>query len=179
MPQGQGLLPRARLGPSFDAMSDMLPGFHPGMRANCVLVDGTVFTGEIHWIKKGWIKLVGDQGTTLIQAAHVAVIKPLGALAEEPTVDEELPKPRSKEGAELMGPTASGRAWRDEDLRAIADAFLDGVSDADLTQRYHRSKSALKELRQGFECARGNLVEDQISPVARTWVARWRKVLSG
>jgi hypothetical protein len=160
-------------------MSDLPPGLHPGMRATFVLADGTAFAGEIQWNRKGWAKIGGDQGTTLIQLAHVAVIRPLGPLDEGGEVDEELPKPRSKEGTELMGPTAPGRAWRDDDLRAIADAFLDGVSEAELATRYHRTKSALKELRQGFECARGNLVEDQISPVARTWVARLRKVLAG
>ena len=160
-------------------MSDLPPGLHPGMRATFVLADGTVFAGDIQWLKKGWVKLGGDQGTTLIQMTHVAVIKPLSALDEGHDVDDELPKPRSKEGTEMMGPTAPGRAWRDDDLRALADAFLDNINDAELATRHHRSKSAIKEMHQGFECARGNLVEDQISPVARTWVARWRKVLAG
>lgn len=160
-------------------MSELPPGLHPGMRATFVLADGTVFTGEIQWSRKGWAKLGGDQGTTLIQLTQVAVIRPLSALVEESAIDDELPKPRSKEGAELMGPTAPGRAWREEDLRAIADAFLDQATDAELATRHHRTKSAIKELRQGFECARGNLVEEQISPVARTWVQRWRKLLAG
>ena len=71
------------------------------------------------------------------------------------------------------------KAGREDDLRALADAFLDNISDTELAMRHHRTKSAIKEMHQGFECARGNLVEDQISPVAQTWVARWRKLLAG
>lgn len=149
------------------------------MRATLVLADGTAFTGELQWSKKGWAKLVGDHGTSLLQLTHVAMIKPLGTMAEEPEADEALPKPRSKEGVELAGPQAPGRAWHEADLRALANAFLDGDTDSELAQRHHRTRSAIKEMRQGFECARGNLVDDQISPVARTWVARWRKVLAG
>jgi hypothetical protein len=61
---------------------------------------------------------------------------------------------------------------------AIAYAYLDGIEDGDLAQRFSRSRGQIKELRQAFECARGNLVEDQISPIAATWVARWRKALT-
>ena len=161
-------------------MPDLPPGLHPGMRASFILADGTVFDGELEWARKGWAKLRGDAGTTLINAAHVAVIKPLSPLAveEEDETDAELPRPRSNDRATLAGPTAPGRAWADDDLRRLADAFLDNATDAELAERHHRTRGAIKEARQGFECARGNLVEDQISPVARTWVARWRKVLA-
>jgi hypothetical protein len=150
------------------------------MRASFILADGTVFDGELEWARKGWARIRGDAGVSLINAAHVAVIRPHGPLAaDEPedADDEGLPRPRSNERARMAGATAPGRAWDDEDLRALADAFLDNATDAELAARHHRSKGAIKEARQGFECARGNLVEDQISPVARTWVARWRKTL--
>jgi len=163
-------------------MPDLPPGLHPGMRASFILADGTVFTGELEWARKGWARLRGDAGTTLINAAHVAVIKPLVPLApDEDAEDEEddaLPRPRNHERARLAAPTAPGRAWEDDELRRLADAFLDNATDAELATRHHRARGAIKEARQGFECARGNLVEDQISPVARTWVGRWRKVLA-
>ena len=37
----------------------------------------------------------------------------------------------------------------------------------------------IKQLRQGFEAARGNLVEDQVGEVAATWIHRWRRLLAG
>jgi hypothetical protein len=77
-----------------------------------------------------------------------------------------------------VGAKALGRAWLDEDLKTLADAYLDGVEDGELSQRLNRARSQIRELRQAFECARGNLIEDQISPIAATWVARWRKALT-
>jgi len=150
------------------------------MRASFILADGTVFAGELEWARKGWAKLRGDAGISLINVAHVAVIKPLGPMAadEVDETDAALPRPRSHERATLAAPTAPGRAWADDDLRRLADAFLDNATDAELAERYHRTRGAIKEAHQGFECARGNLVEDQISPVARTWVGRWRKLLA-
>ena len=162
------------------AMPELPPGLHPGMRASFILADGTVFDGELEWARKGWAKLRGEAGIILINSAHIAVIKPLGPLAveDEDETDADLPRPRSNDRATLAGPTAPGRAWADDDLRRLADAFLDHATDAELAERHHRTKGAIKEARQGFECARGNLVEDQISQVACTWVGRWRKVLA-
>jgi hypothetical protein len=92
-------------------------------------------------------------------------------------VDVLKPKPSSKETPMRVTGKALGRAWLDEDLKVLADAYLDGVQDADIAQRLSRAKGQIKELRQAFECARGNLVDDQISPIAATWVPRWRKAL--
>ncbi len=74
---------------------------------------------------------------------------------------------------------APGSPWSDAELKRLADAFLDGHEDGELAERHKRARPAIKQLRQGFECARGNLVEDQISSVAATWVSRWRRVLAG
>lgn len=163
------------------AMPDLPPGLHPGMRASFVLADGTLFTGEVGWAKKGWVRLQADTGTTLVNLAHVALIKPLAALDESAAAEDDedaLAKPRPIEAPVKVGPTAPGRPWTDEDLRQLADGFLDGVQDGELAERHHRSRPAIGQLRKGFECARGNLVEEEIPPVARTWIARWRKVLT-
>jgi hypothetical protein len=48
-----------------------------------------------------------------------------------------------------------------------------------LAERFGRTRGQITLLRQGFECARGNIADDAIPPVAQTWVARWRKVLAG
>ncbi len=93
-------------------------------------------------------------------------------------VEVAKPKPSSKDAPIRAGGKALGRAWLDEDLKTLADAYLDAVEDGDLALRFNRSRGQIKELRQAFECARGNLVEDQISPIAATWVARWRKALT-
>jgi len=89
-----------------------------------------------------------------------------------------LMKPQSLERPRVLTRTAPARAWQDEDLKKLATGFLDGDDDATLSEAHHRARSQIRELRQAFECARGNLVEDQISPVAQTWITRWRRVLT-
>jgi hypothetical protein len=74
-------------------------------------------------------------------------------------------------------PRAPGRAWTEEELRRLGEGFIEGTADHALATAFNRTRGQLKELRQGFECARGNLDVDDISPVAATWVARWRRVL--
>jgi hypothetical protein len=91
-------------------------------------------------------------------------------------LEEVLPRPTSADRPRRAS-RAPGRPWRDEDLRQLADGFLDGQDDQQLCGSYNRTRAQIKELRAGFECARGNLVEDQISEVAATWVERWRRVL--
>ncbi len=150
------------------------------MRANVVLAQGEIFVGEVEWSGKGWLRLRTDAGQRLINLAHVAVISFDGSVLDQDgdAVDAALPKPSSKDRPVKVS-QAPGRPWHDDELKRLADAFLDGHEDAELAERHKRARPAIKQLRQGFECARGNLVEDQISPVAATWVPRWRRVLAG
>ena len=71
-----------------------------------------------------------------------------------------------------------GRAWQEGDLRLLADAFLDGVTDQELAKEFNRTRAAIKQMRQGFECARGNLNQDLLEEIAQSWVHRWRKLLT-
>jgi len=130
----------------------------------------------------GWLLLETESGIMLINLTQVAVITQEPGEPDEDTEAsleglDELPKPTSAERP-LRASRAPARPWRDDDLKQLADAFLDGAQDQELATRFNRTRGQVKELRQGFECARGNLVDDQISRVAATWVDRWRRVLS-
>ena len=70
-----------------------------------------------------------------------------------------------------------GGDWTDDDLRLLADAMLDGADDATLAREFGRTRGAVRRLRAAFECARGNLVEDDIGP-AVAWVPRLQRVLT-
>ncbi len=147
-----------------------------------LLSGGELLCGRVMLVTGGWLQLSGSEGPLLVRLDQIAVLHLDGAAlaADEPVDDPAvLLRPRSAEPPRKAGSKAPGRAWHEEDLRALADAFLDNANDAELAERFHRARGQVKELRQGFECARGNLVEDQISPVAQTWVGRWRKVLGG
>jgi hypothetical protein len=159
-------------------MDDPLSQLIPGRQVTAHLANGQVSRGMVTGMRGGWLSLGGENGTLLVNLAHAAVILLDAKAAPTAFVEVTKPKPTSKDSPVRAGGKALGRAWLDEDLKALASAYLDGIDDGELSTRFNRSRGQIKELRQAFECARGNLVEEQISPVAATWVARWRKALA-
>lgn len=160
-------------------MDDPLSLLIPGRSLSAHLTNGQVVRGTITGLRGGWVSLGGgDGGVVLVNLAHASALVLDTKPAPAPFVEVAKPKPASKDTPIRAGGKALGRAWLDEDLKTLADAYLDGGEDGDLAQRLNRSRGQIKELRQAFECARGNLIEDQISPIAATWVARWRKALT-
>jgi len=160
-------------------MTALPPGLHSGIRVHLSLANGGAIDGLLEHVQHGWLRVRGDDGVHYVQLTHIACI---GLGAEEAasiadTTDAALPVPKAHQTR--GNSKAPGRPWADDDLRRLADAFLDQQTDQDLATRHNRTRAAIRELRQGFECARGNLVEDQITPVATTWVPRWRRVLGG
>ncbi len=96
----------------------------------------------------------------------------------QPRSDSGLPKPQSKDAPHPAGSRTPGRPWNDADLKALANAFQDGANDSQCAATHNRTRTQITILRQAFEAARGNIAEDRISPVAQTWMSRWRKVLA-
>jgi hypothetical protein len=149
-------------------------GVQAGQQVVIRLASGALCQGLVESCDGGWMRLRTALGISFVQLTHVAVISLGGDV-----VDEALPKPVSNDVPRKSGSRAPGRPWAEDDLRQLADGFLDGSNDAELAERFHRTRGAIKEMHQGFEAARGNLVDDQVSPVARTWIPRWRRVLAG
>lgn len=145
------------------------------------LVDGVMLAGRGEVLSHGWLRLISNAEERLINLAHVVMIDlNRGRLDPGPQgVDANLPRPTSKDIPVKVGSKVPARPWTDADLKALADAILDGGQDAQLAERFHRGRTQIRDLRQGFECNRGNLVEDQITPAAVAWIHRWRRVLSG
>ncbi len=139
--------------------------------------DGVVLRGVLRACGGGWLRLEDQRGVHWVQTTQVAMISALSE-GEAASVDGALPKPRSAD-APVKTTRAPGRPWADGDLKALAEAFLDGVLDSDCAQRFNRTRHQITLLRQGFEAARGGLDEDRIPDVARTWVQRWRRALAG
>jgi hypothetical protein len=156
-----------------DPLSELMPGRHIA----AVLANGQQCRGMITGIRGGWLSLGGNDKTVLVNLAQTAAITLDAKPAPVPQFDMALPKPTSKEAPIRAVGKALGRAWLDEDLKALANAYLDGEEDSAIAQRISRARVQIKELRQAFECARGNVAEDQISPIAATWVPRWHKAL--
>lgn len=162
-------------------MPDLRPFLPPGRRITAQMVQGPLYRGAVRRVVDGWVLLETDEAQhMLLNLDHVAVITQEPSAEDEADLeglDHDLPKPTAADRPRATS-RAPGRAWKEADLRQLADGYLDGHDDAVLAVRFNRSRAQIKELRQGFECARGNLVEDQISAVAQTWIERWRRVLS-
>jgi transposase len=144
------------------------------------LSDGSQHRGLVHVLGGGWMHLIAPAGGLLINLDQVVMIALAGPEPATPSpIDHPRPRPVSKDVPVKVGSRAPGRPWQDADLRVLADGFLEGATEADLSERFHRTRAQIKLLRQGFECARGTVMEDEINDVARTWIARWRRVLGG
>ncbi len=145
------------------------------------LVDGVILAGRAEMVSSTWLRLVSNSDERLVNVAHVVMIDlNRGRLDPGPQdVDAHLPRPTSKDTPVKVSSKVPARPWTDADLKALADAILEGGQDTQLAERFHRGRSQIRDLRQGFECNRGNLVEDQITPAAVAWIHRWRRVLSG
>lgn len=159
-------------------MEDPLSQLAPGRGVAVHLNNGQICRGQVSGLRGPWLHLAADSGGVLVNLTQASAIVLDAAAAPEAVIDAPRPKPRSKEDPIRAGSRALGRAWTDAELKALADAFLDGHHDGELAERFSRSRSQITDMHQAFECARGNIVEDQLRPVATTWVARWRKALT-
>lgn len=138
-----------------------------GERCTVLLADGTRIEGTLASVDGEWWWLDGDDGELVVNPRQVAAIATGGGMP--------APKPARKRGA---GGGSPGRPWAEEHLRALADGFLDGETDKELAARFERTPAIVRQLRQAFEVARGNLDQEQVTEVAATWIGRWREVLS-
>lgn len=143
------------------------------------LANGAILPGRVHVLSDGWVRLHTSDRVQLINLAHVVAMDlNEGQTDPGPLVQEGLPKPRSKDVPFKVGRKVPARPWSDADLKELSEGFLDGLLDPELAERHHRTRGQIRDLRQGFECNRGNLIEEQISPAATTWIQRWRRVLT-
>jgi len=141
-------------------------------------LDGEVLSGAVIATANGWLRLSGADGEILVNLAQVAWIRTDGA-PTGPIIDDERPKPTPKEMGGRAGSRAPARPWSDESIRAAVEGFLNDRQDGDLADELGRTRHQITILHQAWECARGNIPDDQLSPAAQTWVSRIRHVMTG
>lgn len=133
-----------------------------------LLVDGTRLAGRLRALGADWWSVDTDNGAVVVNPRQVA------AVAE----GQSLATPRAPRRERRARGGSPGRPWADDELRRLADAFLDGETDKELARDFDRTPAVIKQLRQGFEIARGNLTDDAVGAIARSWVGRWQDVLT-
>lgn len=140
-------------------------------------IDGTDLTGTVLTCANGWLRLATPGGDTLVNLAQVAWIAGEGAAPTEEDDSGELPRPKAKEMMARPGSKAPGRPWSDDAVQAVVDGFLEDRSDAELAEQHNRTRHQVTVLRQAWECARGNIADDRLSPAAQLWIERIRRVM--
>jgi hypothetical protein len=149
----------------------------PG-RAVALHCGGSTIEGSITACANGWLRLSGADGDMLINLGQVAWVRGIGGgPASNDTEDDELPRPSHKEVVTRPGSKVPGRPWSDDGIRAVVDEFLNDRPDGEIANTHGRTRHQVTVLHQAWECARGNLPEDQLSPAAQLWVDRIRKVM--
>ncbi|MFW5698780.1 MAG: hypothetical protein ACOCZK_00240 [Planctomycetota bacterium] len=147
----------------------------PGHTYTFVLSDGSRVQAEVRTRAGHWVEAVCD-GLVFQLNLDQVVCFAAGALPACLAGSDT----RAGGSARRIRPKAGGspgRRWEDDELRLLANAFLDGAIDRDLAREFGRTVAIIKQLRQAFECARGNLDEDRVGEVAQSWIPRWRRVL--
>ncbi|MDA3963835.1 MAG: hypothetical protein PF961_23850 [Planctomycetota bacterium] len=140
-----------------------------GVRCALLMSDGTRLEGELSAAAPTWWTIQGDEGQILVNPAHIAAVAASG----------ELPaKPVTRRGRASTS-TSPGRPWDDRELKQLSDGYLDGETDKEIAARFERTPAVIRQLRQGFEVARGNLDADTVGEIAASWVSRWQSVLRG
>lgn len=137
-------------------------------------IAGEDLSGNVVACANGWLRLSVEGSDTMVNLAQVAWITGLG---ETPPDEDELPRPEAKEITARQGTKAPGRPWTDATVQAIVSGFLDDVGDAELAATHGRTRSQVTVLHQAWECARGNIPDDRLSPAAQLWVERIRRAM--
>lgn len=168
------MLPRMALPVSF-----LTPGRN--VRVRCA---GEDLAGTVTSCANGWLRLATTQGDTLVNLALVAWVAGGGGGAPaddgDGAGDEDrgLPRPSAAEiTAKPASSKAPGRPWSDSQVQAVVDDFLNDRQDGEIAANHGRTRNQVTVLRQAWECARGNLPDDGISPAARLWVERIRRAM--
>jgi len=134
-------------------------------------LDGEVVSGSVIATANNWLRLSGGDGEILVNLAQVAWIRADGA----PVSD--LPVPAPKDVVARPGSRVPGRPWSVEAIRAVVEGFLNDKPDGEIADQQGRTRHQITQIHQAWECARGNMPEDQLSPAAQPWVERIRTVM--
>ena len=148
----------------------------PGARIRCHHAHG-VCEGRVRGAGHGWIELAGaaSDERRFVQVALLTEIVLLES-AVEPAAEDDGP---ARPAPVPMGGdvAAHAQAWHDDEIRGVANAFLDGASDSDIARGSGRTRHQITILRHAFDAARGERNPDDCSPAARAWIDRLRRVL--
>lgn len=150
----------------------------PGRRV-AIACAGTQIDGTVVACANGWLRLASADGDTLVNLAQIAWLRAGGvpAASSGATDEDELPRPAGKDIVARTGSKAPGRPWSDDAIRSVVDEFLNDRPDGEIAQVHGRTRHQITVLRQAWECARGNLADDQLSPAAQLWVERVRTAM--
>ena len=156
--------------------NDAWPPMEIGASIQLQLSIGQQLTGTVEAIAGEWLHLRVKSRLLAVSRSQVALI----------ALEGNIPKAggRQRKSTTLDDPTLipaedEPNVPDDATLRKVVMAILDGIEGPELRAIGGMNASRLARVRQAFECARGNLQIEDLSPVARDLVDPIRRALGG
>ena len=154
-------------------MSDkVLAALHGEFRV--LLVTGHESVGVVHQRGGVWLEIETSDGPVLVSQVQVVAIAPMEHIwqaAAQGRAAKRKPAARS-------GPLLVQDFWTEDRLKQLSEAFLDGLTDQYLAEKFKQSKTSIRDLRKAFEAARGTIDDLDVSQPTRVWIKRWQAVLT-
>lgn len=159
-------------------MADVWLQMTHGQHLALLLVGGVSVSGEVVGVDGEWLQLHTEVGVCAIARRHIVVIGCDGALPTAPAAGDR-PRRRRANAANAAEPAAALAVPDEDTLRRVANAILDGIDGPELRAIAGLDASTLRHVRRAFECARGNVQEEDLPLAARSLVAPIRHALGG
>jgi hypothetical protein len=156
----------------------MLPPLAPDRRYRFRCRDGLEICGTVSDVVDGWCGVEDNAEPMWLQIAQIVAVTVESQALPAPVNAAGGKRKRTDQRASGAADGKRGRDWQPQEVRELAEGFLDGATDSDLASHFGCPRGAINSMRQAFECARGNLVEEEIDGLARSWVDRVRSALS-
>lgn len=155
-------------------MSDKIIAELSGQAHRILLSTGHEIVGRMHERSGIWVEVETEDGSVIISQVQIVAIAPvqfIWSTASNSKSGKVKPTKRS-------GPLLVQDFWTDDLLKQLSEAFLDGLTDQYLADKFKQSRTSIRDLRKAFEAARGTLDELDVNQPTRIWIKRWRDVLT-
>ena len=139
-----------------------------------LLVTGHELIGTVHQRGGVWLEVDTSDGPVLISQVQIVAIAPMEHIWQVATQGRAA---KAKPAAR-SGPLLVQDFWTEARLKQLSEAFLDGLTDQYLAEKFKQSKTSIRDLRKAFEAARGTIDDLDVSQPTRIWIKRWRTVLT-
>ncbi|TVR40373.1 MAG: hypothetical protein EA402_13790 [Planctomycetota bacterium] len=156
-----------------DSDDTLWNGLQLGHEYQVQLSNGSWVQGRLCARHADWLELQQEAGHYAVARSAIALLILAGRFDAPPAKAPARPRVAGR------GPAEKSPVPDADILRRVCSGILDGIEGPELRAMSGLGAGELARLRQAFECARGNLMSEDIPPAARAWVEPIRRALGG